>query len=127
MHGVGGEVPGAIGAGDQPLRAGVDLVRFEPVPLDFLAALVLAINGFEPAGGPVVVYHGAGEVLLAVGAGDQPLAAGVEHVILHQGSGDFGSALIQAIESIFLTNIKVAFKSVQRPRPEASGFLKKLN
>ena len=67
LQGVGGEAPEAVGAVYQPLGAGVDHVSPQPVPLDLQAALVLAVDRLEPAGGGVVVQGGPGEVLLAVG------------------------------------------------------------
>ena len=66
LQGVGGEAPDAVGAVYQPLGAGVDHVSPQPVPLDLQAALVLAVDRLEPAGGGVVVQGGPGEVLLAV-------------------------------------------------------------
>ena len=83
LEGVCGEAFDAVSAVDESLGAGVDNVCPQPVPLHLEATLVFAVDWLEPAGRHVVFKGGARKVPLAVGALDQPLGAGVQHVILH--------------------------------------------
>ena len=77
-------------------------------------------TGLEPAGRHVVFKGGARKVPLAVGALDQPLGAGVQHVVLHHHPGDPRPALVQALDRILLAHVQVSLELVQRAEPPAS-------
>ena len=68
-------------ARNQSLRARIDFVSFQAVPLDFSTAFMIAIHRLEAA--QVVFVQRACKILVAKWAGDQAFGAGVQHVILH--------------------------------------------
>ena len=76
------KVPTAIAARNHPFGASIDLMGFESISLNFLAAFVVTVHQFKAT---VVIFHDAsGEVFFAVGTSDQPFRTSVEHVIFHQ-------------------------------------------
>ena len=93
------------------------------ISLNALAAFVLAVDGLEAARGHVVVDAGAGELALAEGARHEAFLARVQHVIFHHETRDFGAALIQTRDGVFLTHVQVAFEFVQLPTPFAAFIL----
>ena len=97
----------------------------EPVPLYSLPALLLAVDGLEAAPDGVVLDDGPGELLLAVAAGDEPLAAGVEHVVFHHDAGDLGPTGVQAGDRVFLTGVQVRLQLAQLTGPLAAVSLQK--
>lgn len=68
-------------AGNQSLRARIDLVSFQAVPLDFSTAFQIAVHRLEAA--QVILVQRPRKILVAKRAGDQAFGAGVQHVILH--------------------------------------------
>ena len=68
-------------AGNQSLRARIDLVSFQAVPLDFSTAFQIAVHRLEAA--QVILVQRPRKILVAKCAGDQAFGAGVQHVILH--------------------------------------------
>ena len=68
-------------ARNQSLRARIDFVSFQAVPLDFSTAFMIAIHRLEAA--QVVFVQRARKILVAKWAGDQAFGAGVQHMILH--------------------------------------------
>ena len=68
-------------ARNHSLGARIDFVSFQTVPLDFDAALVIAVHGLKTA--QVVLVQRPCEILSAKRAGDQAFGAGVQHMILH--------------------------------------------
>lgn len=125
LEGVRRETARAVRTADHPLGARVHLVGLEPVPLDLLAALVLAVDWLEAALHLVFLDGGASEVLLAVGAGDETFGARVQHVVFHHHAGDLGSALVEAADGVLLTRVEVTLQLVELATPLATLVLKK--
>ena len=123
LHGVGGEGLRAVLAGDEPLGAGVGLVCAKAVARDPAAALVLAVDGLEAAGGAVLLHGGPGELALAVGAGDGSAGARGQQVVLHHEAGDLGAAHAGtpgAGHGVALAGVQVGLELAQWTLPLAS-------
>ena len=83
----------------------------QSVALHFEAALQVAIHRLEAAA--MVLDHRAREVLLAVAARHEALGAGVQHVVLHQGPGNLGAAVVQAVQRVLGANVQMGLEAMQ--------------
>ena len=79
---------------------------FQAISLNFLATFIVTIHQFETT--LVIFKETSGEVFFTMGARHESLGAGIEHVVFHQGPGNLGTALVQAIQSVLLTYVQMS-------------------